>query len=91
MNIMKGMYIAVLMFIASFMLSWLSSLIFSNNFAIMNSIMSTMMKSSPYNACGMNELGLFATKVVIYGIKENANINNMFNQIILELILFTWL
>lgn len=91
MNITKGMYNAVLMFIASFMLSWLSSLIFNNNFAIMNNIMSTMMKSSPYNACGINALGLFATKVVIYGIKEKTNINKMFNQIILELILFTWL
>ena len=55
----------------------------------MNNIMSTMMKSSPYNACGMNELGLFATKVVMYGIKDKININKMFNQIILELILFT--
>lgn len=70
MNIMKGMYIAVLMFIASFMLSWLSSLIFSNNFAIMNSIMSTMMKSSPYNACGMMNWDYLLQKLLYMELKR---------------------
>ena len=34
-------------------------------------MISTMMKSNPYKACGINELGLLATKVVRYGINEN--------------------
>ena len=52
-------------------------------------MISTIMKSNPYNACGINELGLFATKIVKYGTKENINIRKIFNQMILVLIFST--
>ena len=43
-------------------------------------MISTMMKSNPYKACGINELGLLATKVVRYGINEKTNINKIFSR-----------
>ena len=89
MNMAKGMYKASRIRNASIMLSLFSSLIFSKDFAIIYKMISTIMKSNPYNACGINELGLFATKVVKYGINENISIKRIFNQMILVLIFST--
>ena len=73
-NIANGIYNASLILNASFIKSLFSSLIAKIIFAIINKRISTIMKSNPYNACRINEFGLFATKVVKYGIKETINI-----------------
>ena len=64
MNIAKGINNASLKFIAPFKYSSFSEFKFNRDFAIKYRIMSTIIKSKPYNAWGMKELGLFATNIV---------------------------
>ena len=57
MNIANGIYNASLTFNALFKYSSFSGFNSSRDFAIKYRIISTIMKSRPYNACGINSLG----------------------------------